>query len=739
MRTRVILALLKKDLRSLRPLVLLAWVAFLLQPIIAGLDVNTASEGMVVLQGNFYWVGYFLCLLLMISVLQLDPAASLTHDWLTRPIPRIDLLIAKLLFLVVAVCIPVIVSRFILTLGEGYSVGTALAYAMAIEKLPAVLPVPLFFAIALMTPNLRKFLQATIAVFFLFLLPAWNITRPLLAMLGVGLSGDFDSMMWLQALPIVVLGTACALLVYWCLYGLRRQRLAKLAFAACIATYFFAFFPPRSLYDWDEAIAVHTALINETDDALDAAVILNPVQACFPAFIAGVESNGTADQVFLEANWYNNLQRRAMEPGALTFATTVQGRDVLENWVKPAHSHWELPVDWRIDRIRTKARFTAASLAQDVELDRSPAPTIRLAPISSTKTDYWLASPDLVTALANDPTTKLVMDYDLALLSPTPYLLPTDGQRYHFAELGSCKAELDNGTNNIEVECMKRGPLPALVSAQLVGVEASRVDNARRTNLKPDWLEAFGRQRYELTLPMPSLVDSSEILLTAYKVERMVHKQVVFNGLLGNTSDVCPLPGSDRFVRFTHSTWSDTSPHEVNSVAVEAGVRVEVLDWRREPRPELPTLFLLPGLGATVHSYDVIAAKLAEKYNVVGMTRRGVGESSKPDHGYDVARLSQDVLEVIETLGIAAPVLVGHSIAGEELSYLGANHPERFSGLVYLDAAYDRTLRDEQNRHMHELTVSLPRSADLSRRKHLLCGARRIHAPNRSQKQYPRG
>ena len=36
-------------------------------------------------------------------------------------------------------------------------------------------------------------------------------------------------------------------------------------------------------------------------------------------------------------------------------------------------------------------------------------------------------------------------------------------------------------------------------------------------------------------------------------------------------------------------------------------------------------------------------------------------------------------------------VLVGHSIAGDELTKSAAAYPERVSALVYLDAAYDRT------------------------------------------------
>jgi len=43
---------------------------------------------------------------------------------------------------------------------------------------------------------------------------------------------------------------------------------------------------------------------------------------------------------------------------------------------------------------------------------------------------------------------------------------------------------------------------------------------------------------------------------------------------------------------------------------------------------------------------------------------------------------------VIETLRLEKPVLVGHSMAGQELSYLASEHQDRIAGLVYLDAAY---------------------------------------------------
>jgi len=56
--------------------------------------------------------------------------------------------------------------------------------------------------------------------------------------------------------------------------------------------------------------------------------------------------------------------------------------------------------------------------------------------------------------------------------------------------------------------------------------------------------------------------------------------------------------------------------------------------------------------------------------------------------------LGDDVLAVVDRLGLQKPVLVGHSIAGEELSSIGSRFPERVAGLVYLDAGYPYALYD---------------------------------------------
>jgi non-heme chloroperoxidase len=144
---------------------------------------------------------------------------------------------------------------------------------------------------------------------------------------------------------------------------------------------------------------------------------------------------------------------------------------------------------------------------------------------------------------------------------------------------------------------------------------------------------------------------------------------------------------------------ADPTPHKVQFVTVEPGVKLEVLDWGGTGRP----LVFLAGLGDTAHVYDRFAPQFTGKYHVYGITRRGFGESSYPtpkSENYSSDRLGDDVLAVMAALNLQKPVLAGHSIAGEELSSIGSRHPEKVSGLIYLDpgysAFYDRALGDSQ-------------------------------------------
>ncbi|WP_255551123.1 alpha/beta hydrolase [Granulicella sp. dw_53] len=152
------------------------------------------------------------------------------------------------------------------------------------------------------------------------------------------------------------------------------------------------------------------------------------------------------------------------------------------------------------------------------------------------------------------------------------------------------------------------------------------------------------------------------------------------------------------FERATKETaWKiDPSPHTKQMIPVEKDVMLEVLDWGGTGRP----LVLLTGLGDNAHVFDNFAPKLAATYHVYGITRRGFGVSSAPSFtttNYTAARLGTDVLAVIDALHLSRPVVAGHSVAGEELSYIGSQHPEKVAGLIYLDAGYPYAMYDKAN------------------------------------------
>ncbi len=130
----------------------------------------------------------------------------------------------------------------------------------------------------------------------------------------------------------------------------------------------------------------------------------------------------------------------------------------------------------------------------------------------------------------------------------------------------------------------------------------------------------------------------------------------------------------------------DATPHKTQLVTVEQGVRLEVVDWGGSGRP----LIFLAGAGDTAHRFDGFAPQFTVLHHVYGITRRGSGASSQPapaNGNYSADHLGDDVLAVMQALHIERPVLVGHSLAGQELSSIGSRFPEKVSGLIYLDAA----------------------------------------------------
>jgi pimeloyl-ACP methyl ester carboxylesterase len=142
-------------------------------------------------------------------------------------------------------------------------------------------------------------------------------------------------------------------------------------------------------------------------------------------------------------------------------------------------------------------------------------------------------------------------------------------------------------------------------------------------------------------------------------------------------------PTVSRAAGNTPAACVDDTPHKIRMVQVAPGVDLEVVDWGGTGE----AMVLLTGLGDNAHVYDGFAFQFTDHFHVIGITRRGFLPSTQPQYGYDVPTRAADDIAVLDALGIAKAVFVGHSLAGSELSRLGQAYAGRVDKLVYLDAA----------------------------------------------------
>jgi pimeloyl-ACP methyl ester carboxylesterase len=100
-----------------------------------------------------------------------------------------------------------------------------------------------------------------------------------------------------------------------------------------------------------------------------------------------------------------------------------------------------------------------------------------------------------------------------------------------------------------------------------------------------------------------------------------------------------------------------------------------------------PVVFI-HGIGATLYSWrHTLPPVLAAGYRVVAFDNRGFGFSELPAHGYHNADYVRLVVALLDSLGIASAVLVGHSMGGEIAAEVALMHPDRVRGLVLIGSA----------------------------------------------------
>ena len=131
--------------------------------------------------------------------------------------------------------------------------------------------------------------------------------------------------------------------------------------------------------------------------------------------------------------------------------------------------------------------------------------------------------------------------------------------------------------------------------------------------------------------------------------------------------------------------------HEWHPLA--SGVELHAVHW--DPPATAPSIgecvpfLLVHGLASNARLWDGVAFHLAQRgHRVVAVDQRGHGLSSKPDEGYDMATVADDLRLFIDVLGWDRPAVAGQSWGGNVVLELAWAHPDSVSMIACVDGGF---------------------------------------------------
>lgn len=106
------------------------------------------------------------------------------------------------------------------------------------------------------------------------------------------------------------------------------------------------------------------------------------------------------------------------------------------------------------------------------------------------------------------------------------------------------------------------------------------------------------------------------------------------------------------------------------------------LAYRLDGAAEKPLLALSNSIGTTLHMWDAQLPALTRHFRVLRYDARGHGASSVPPGPYTLARLGEDVLELLDALEVRRAHFLGLSLGGIVGQWLALHAPQRIERLV---------------------------------------------------------
>lgn len=101
-----------------------------------------------------------------------------------------------------------------------------------------------------------------------------------------------------------------------------------------------------------------------------------------------------------------------------------------------------------------------------------------------------------------------------------------------------------------------------------------------------------------------------------------------------------------------------------------------------------PPLILLHGLTGNGICWTPVTKALTLEYDVIMPDARGHGKSSVPNTGYRYEDFAKDVEELIASLGLSFPIIIGHSMGGMTAALVASRKKALLGGLILADPPF---------------------------------------------------
>jgi pimeloyl-ACP methyl ester carboxylesterase len=107
--------------------------------------------------------------------------------------------------------------------------------------------------------------------------------------------------------------------------------------------------------------------------------------------------------------------------------------------------------------------------------------------------------------------------------------------------------------------------------------------------------------------------------------------------------------------------------------------------WYHDTGDDLPIVVLLHGLAGYALEWTALTAELSDDYTVVSVEQRGHGGSTRRPADLSRQAYVDDVVAVLDHLGVDQVPLVGQSMGAHTAMLVAAEHPDRVDRLVMIE------------------------------------------------------